>query len=146
MDTLDQEIDNITMNVSLEKIIEELQFISNRISKQVRTISISVLAIVWLFLAGGSDTPVLPSTPNKSLLFISGSFAMAVLLIDYFQYLFAYINSDQLRRKAENANKKKAAYDYTALLYRLRITAFWLKQILTLAAVSFLAVAVFKTF
>jgi len=135
------------MTASLEKIIEELQFISNRISEQVRTISISVIAIVWLFLAGGNDAPpVLPSTPNKCLLFIGGSLALASLLIDYFQYLFAYINSDQVRRKAENTNKKKATYNYTSFLYILRTASFWLKQILTVAAVVFLVIAVIKTF
>ncbi len=134
------------MLVSIEKITEELQFISNRISEQTRTISLSVLAITWLFLAGRNDAPVLPSMPNKSWLFVGGSLALAALLIDYFQYLFAYINSDQVRRKAEKANKKKTAYNYVSFLYILRIIAFWLKQILALAAVGFLVIAVVRAF
>ena len=72
---------------SKEEILKEIDFLSDRLSTQVRTVAISVIAVAWLFLIGGKDAPILPVPPSRTLILLAGGFALAALLIDYFQYL-----------------------------------------------------------
>jgi hypothetical protein len=51
---------------SLKDVHEELQFISDRISTQVRSLAAAVIALVWLFLSGGRTRPRCPSLPVGS--------------------------------------------------------------------------------
>ena len=134
------------MRVSLEKVIEELQFLSNRISEQTRTISLSVLALDWLFLIGGKDAPILPTAPNKTLFVLSGAAVIASLVVDYLQYIFGYFDSDRIRRQAESQDRKTAEYDYSGFLYWGRKVAFWIKQVLALIGVGLLAAAIIGAF
>lgn len=124
-------------------IIEELQFLSDRISEQTRTIALSILALVWLFLAGGESSPVLPVKPDMNLLLAAAGLALASLIIDYLQYVLGYSATNAARRKAEESNQK-AEYDYADWRYRGRKICFWLKQVSMVTALSCLAVALFS--
>lgn len=126
------------MGISLEKVKQDLDFASTRISEQTRTISIGILALVWLFLAGGDHAPVLPSKPNGHLLLLTGALALLALVFDHLQYLFGYLTSDQVRKQAEQASRTEVVYNYDAPLYRARTFAFWAKQVIAMAAVVLL--------
>jgi len=123
----------------LTEVLEELDFVTDRISTQVRTIALSVLAVAWLFLVGGKDAPVLPTSPDKAWLLRIAAVSIATLVADYLQYLFGFWATDAVRRKAEAEGATTADYDYGDLRWRVRSWLFWIKQILALTAVGGLA-------
>jgi hypothetical protein len=129
----------------LKDIYEELGFISDRISTQVRTIALSVLALAWLFLAGGNSAPTLPAVMNRRWLLGIAATAIGVLVADYLQYLFGYLATNAVRKKAEAEGKKTAEYVYTDLRYRLRAFFYWFKQVLTILAAAWLGVALTRS-
>jgi len=147
----------------------DLDFVTTRISDQVRTIALGILAFVWLFIAGGDKAPVLPTTPSRDLLLTAAGLALLALLVDYAQYLFAYLNSQQALKRIEQraAAVTPAAptttgqpattaavasgpvsvvtpptFDYGALLFRARLWMFWGKQVSAIAAAVLLVAAV----
>jgi hypothetical protein len=132
------------MAVPLKDVYEELQFISDRISTQVRAIALSVLALVWLFLAGGSSAPALVPSPDRRSLLAMAAFGLAALVSDYLQYLFGYWATSGVRKTAERAKQETAEFIYTDARYRARVFCFWLKQVLTLVAVGWLMVALLR--
>jgi hypothetical protein len=129
---------------SLDDVIEELQFVSNRISEQTRTIALSVLAVVWLFVASGEDAPVLPTPPSKNLLLAAGGLAFLCLLLDYLQYVLGYFATDHVRKTAEKAGTTDALYEYGDWRYRMRTGLFWGKQAVVLGSVACLATAILR--
>jgi hypothetical protein len=126
----------------LKEINDELDFVTDRISTQVRTIALSVLALVWLFLAGGKDAPALPTAPARPMLLGIAAVTIAALVADYLQYLFGYLATNAVRIRAEAAREKAADFDYSDYRYRLRVWFFWGKQFLTLVAVAGIGVAI----
>lgn len=130
------------MSEGLKTVLDDLDFATNRIGEQTRTIALGVLAVAWLFLAGGRESPALAPPPDVSLLLAAGGLAVSSLLTDYFQYLFAYFGSQAVLERAEAAPDDKPAYEYSSFTHRARRFFFWAKQLLCLAgaAVLFLAV------
>ena len=132
------------MATTVEKVLEDLDFATNRIGEQVRTISIGVLAIAWLFLAGGPNAPAVKVPPDVQILLWSGALAMGSLLADYFQYLCAYFESSDVRVAAERNPKSKPTYDYESFTYRARKMFFWLKQAACLLSTGVLVYAIVR--
>jgi hypothetical protein len=122
-----------------EKIIADLDFVSDRISNQARTVALSVLAIVWLFAIGGKDTPVLPTAPNRALLLLAGACCLFALFVDYLQYVAGYFTTRNVLAKGEKENLTDLKYEYHAFTYRLRTWFFWLKQALVVIGFFLLA-------
>jgi hypothetical protein len=125
-------------------IIADLDFLSDRISTQVRTVSLSIFAVVWLFLVGGKDTPVLPSQPNKNLLLIVGAMCLIALLLDYFQYVAGYANSRNVLNAGEAQKSEDFKYDYNSPLRKLRDYLFTGKQVFLVAAFALLSFTIGK--
>ncbi|MDZ7292247.1 MAG: hypothetical protein ONB44_15925 [candidate division KSB1 bacterium] len=128
------------MSDKLDKIIEELQFLSDRISTQVRTIAVSLIALVWAMFVGGKEAPNLPSLPERRQLLIAAGLALATMFCDYLQYFFGYLATNLVRKRAEADPKAPAEYDYSDWRYRLRVIMFWAKQALLGVAVVYVAV------
>jgi hypothetical protein len=126
-----------------DKLIEQLDFLSDLLSNRVRTISGAILALAWLFLSGGSSSPVLPAKPDTELLLISGGLAITVLICDYLQYLFGYVQTKQVFKQAEKSAGKAANFHSKAFTYRARQLFFGLKQLFMVVALGFLAKAIF---
>jgi hypothetical protein len=119
-----------------KEVHEELRFISDRISTQVRSLALAAIALVWAFLVGGSEAPALAGALGRGALLATAVLAIAALAADYLQYFFGYVDSERVRRQAEAAGAREVEYSYTALTYRLRTLFFWLKQVLALGAVG----------
>jgi hypothetical protein len=127
---------------SVEKISEDLQYLSGKISDLTRTISLSVLALVWLFIAGGSNAPTLHTAPSHGLLLLSGLLVLLALLSDYLQFVAGYAYSKEVLGTAEASVDRQASYSPNSFLYRVRTSLFWVKQIFALASLIVLLVAV----
>lgn len=127
---------------SIDKICEDLDVLSDKISDLTRTISLSVLALVWLFIAGGANAPTLRMMPNRGLLLLAGLLVLLSLLSDYLQFVTGYSNSKELLAVAEASENKQAKYTTSSFLYRARTLFFWLKQAFALASLVALLIAV----
>ncbi len=127
---------------TVEKICEDLEVVSGKISDLTRTIALSVLALVWLFIAGGDDAPTLRSSPNSGLLLLAGFLVLLSLLSDYLQFVFGYANSKEVLEVAEASEARQAKYNQKSVLYRARSILFWLKQLFALSALAVLLIAV----
>jgi hypothetical protein len=125
-----------------DKLIEQLDFLSDLLSNRVRTISGGILALAWLFLSGGSSSPVLPAKPDRNLLLVSGGLAITALACDYLQYVCGFVETKQVFEEAKDSGS--ASYSRTAAFYIARQFFFWLKQVVMVAALGFLATGVFK--
>jgi hypothetical protein len=120
------------MATTTKDTVVELQWLSDRLSAQVRTVAIGVLAVTWALLISP-----LKSAPidQRALLWVA-LLALLTLLADLMQYVVAYL---YIRRHHIHLVRDQIEEDYdtTALLYRARRWLFWSKQVL--AAASFLA-------
>ncbi|HEY4951392.1 MAG TPA: hypothetical protein VIH88_13725 [Candidatus Acidoferrales bacterium] len=121
----------------LKGFYDDMDFLSDRLSTQVRAIGLALLGVTWAIL---TTRPIV--FQNVAPLFWQWIFrvqALAVLSLacDFLQYMFGYIEADRLRRKLEANSKhhKELDYDYSSLFYRARTAFFWLKQILVATAV-----------
>jgi hypothetical protein len=128
---------------TLEKVIEDLDWICDRISTLVRTISIGLLAITWGMLIGKPEiSQPLPLWLKKNLLAI-GILGLVTMFSDFLQYFFGLFVVDGLRKSMEKKNQIEAEYDYSTITYKLREFFFWLKLILIIiACIWFLAVII----
>jgi len=127
---------------SVDKICEDLEVLSGKISDLTRTISLSVLALVWLFIAGGTNAPTLRAVPNHGLLLLAGLLVLLSLLSDYLHFVAGYASSKELLGIAEESENKQGRYNTSSFLYRARALFFWLKQAFALASLVVLLVAV----
>jgi hypothetical protein len=121
----------------LKGFYDDLDFLSDRLSTQVRTIGLALLAVSWAVLTTKPAIFQNVSPEFWQWLFRVEALAVLSLTCDYLQYALGYINTDRLRRSLESNKKqpKELDYDYSHPLYRARTAFFWLKQILVAAAV-----------
>ena len=128
---------------TLKVVIEDLNWICDRISTQVRTMSIGLLAITWGLLIGKPEiSQPLPLWLKKNLLGI-GILALVAMFSDFLQYFFGFLVIDSLRKSIEAKKQTKAEYDYGTKPYRLREFFFWAKLVLVvIACIWFLAVII----
>jgi hypothetical protein len=128
---------------TVKEVVEELQWVSDRISTQVRTLGVGLIAITWgLLIAQPQIAGPLPDWIEKHLLIV-GILALGAMVCDFMQYICAYWNTKGLLDHMEREGLKEAEYDYASRLYKSRALFFWLKQILIgIAYIWFLAVII----
>jgi hypothetical protein len=126
----------------LEEIYEDLNFASDRISSQVRTLTFGVLALVWLFLSGNKDAPILKIGSHSPLVIIAG-LCIATLLVDAIQYWAMYRSARKVLQDADNHNRKEAEYDDRSFMRIIQQDCFWAKQLLAVIAAIWLIVLIF---
>lgn len=128
---------------TLDRIVTELEFLSDRLSTQVRTIAIGLLAVTWATLIGESTTLRSLAGQLRSKLLVVAALCVLALVFDFVQYLFGYVTVNRTRRQIEDAQQREGKYDYESLSWCLRNLFFWAKQAIILAAaVLFLVVLV----
>ena len=132
------------MKVPLTQIYEHLDFASDRLSTQIRTLTFGILALVWLFLSGSKDVAALRIDGTGQLLGIA-VLGVLTLLIDAVQYWSSYLSSNAVRKEAEARNETEAAYDETSLWRRLQRGCFWAKQVTALLATLWLLILLVRT-
>jgi|GEM_PF-6161626 len=116
---------------SEKDILARKKEVSERISAQVRTLSIGVLAFVWLLLYPGKDASTFPAQSSFNfLLWFAGTLALAALLLDFLQYVAAYMLTTVTLRNGTKTEGADADYKYDrhSRPNRLQIIFFWSKQ------------------
>jgi hypothetical protein len=126
--------------IEKSKIQEELNFLSDKLSSQVRTTAIGGLALSWGLLVGESRAAQAVTNDLKRSLIAVGALAVLVLFFDFLQYYAGYLNA---RAAFKNVYKDKdgrevGQYDDKACSYRFRRFFFFAKMIVLTVDVGWL--------
>jgi hypothetical protein len=124
------------MAVNVQEVSEEAQWLSDRLSVQVRWVAVGILAFVWGLIISPPRALVL----SPRLLLWAGLLAITALLVDLLQYVVGYAYTMRILRRIERG--AEASYNRRHVLYRLRHYCFVAKQIIALGAGVVLAIAV----
>ena len=131
------------MKIPFSKVLEDLEFLSDRISTQVRTVAVSLIVLSWGLLIGSTQTSLNMTTPLKRWLMFVGILALVAMVFDFLQYLIGYQCSNALREKMETEELEEASYDCEDWRHRIRRWCFCLKQIIVIvAAILFLVILI----
>lgn len=128
-----------------DKILDDLDFVSDRISTQVRLLGLGVLAFVWGIIISDSQVAKSIIQPLSSqLLGIAGG-ALLTLLLDFLQYIAGYLNTASVLNKMEKQKATEATYNYQSLGFRFRRFFFWSKVcVLTVTVLALLRILAWR--
>jgi len=126
-----------------KKVIEELDFLSDRVSTQVRTVAVGLIIVTWGLLMGESRAVIPASGCLRTGLLSVGVLAVIAMFCDYLQYLSGYLNARSLLEDMEETGAQEGQYDKNVLSYQLRGFFFCVKQWVLFGAIGlFIAVIV----
>jgi hypothetical protein len=116
-----------------------MDWLSDRISTQVRWFAAGVLALVWGLLV---TPPATLKLPPRALLVVA-LLAISVLFFDFLQYAFGFLSVRRLHREIIGApDRQVAGFDTTDPCYRARFCFFWIKQAMAILTFTVLLAAV----
>lgn len=126
----------------VSKLIAELDWISEQISKRVWVISVAVLAFGLSFIIEsiGKDAEDAFLAPIK----VVGPVITVVLsmFFDLFQYVSGYRLNLQMLKHAEKSKLQSVSYDHSHRMFRLRVFSYNAKVFLCAVGVLWLVVVV----
>lgn len=132
---------------SLPDVIERHREVTDKISTQVRTISIGMLVFVWSMLNAAPGTKIADAEPRLSGgIGMVALFAILALLSDYFQYVLGKWVVDVTRANKEYIKSKVYKWPTKSVVYRAQFWCFWGKQICCMLGVVLLMLVVFIGF
>lgn len=128
------------------QLIARLDVVTDKVSTQVRTLAVGLLAFAGGLLVTGlsavkpnSEGAQLPNWVQFRLLLIA-ALALATLLFDLLQYVLLYVSTRQTRKRLKqkaamlkakdeslDANSVEIGYDQDAFTHRGARACFWLK-------------------
>jgi hypothetical protein len=121
-------------------VIERLHFVTDRLSTQVRTLGLGILAVTWGIMVGDSPTARTMSTSLRIPLLLTATLAILALLLDFFQYVAGHRVAKSLLDTMERDKKDEGKFDDARLAYKLQSLLFSAKQwTLTFATLGLLA-------
>lgn len=112
---------------SKEDISERRDLFGDRISSQVRLISVGLLVTTWGLLIG--TISVTRSNEIKTDLIVVAAISILCLFFDFLQYFFGYLNINRLLIEMQKTNSETGNYKYD-FFYKLSNLLFWTKQFL----------------
>ena len=115
--------------ISKADVLKELGDITDKISTQVRTTAVAVLALTWGLLVGDSATAKDIAVKLRPELVVLGAASVFVLFVDFLQYFAGYFSTKKVLDEMETKNVSEGEYSYTNFFWRLRIFFFWTKQV-----------------
>lgn len=113
-------------------------FLSDKISTQVRTIAIGIIAFVWLLLIGDQANHLVNDSAVRTQLVFIGAGALLAMFLDYLQYAVGYLYSNALLVKGDKTKDVNLTYDISDWRYKFRRHFFWAKQGVIVGAVVWL--------
>jgi hypothetical protein len=129
----------------LKDVYTDLDFATDRLSAQVRTLALGILALVWTFLSAAKDVIPLKLGGSKEPLVIIGALCILALLLDLLQYVAFYISANGIRKVAERAKSTEAEYDEGSPARMAQTFLFWAKQLVMIGAAVWLLALIFVT-
>lgn len=114
--------------------------LSSQISTLIRTLSLSVLAVAWLFLSGNKDAPAVVQLVPKSHMMVIGALCVLALALDLVQYIAGYLQVSRDYARAKKAGSNEVTYSESTV----RWLAFRAKIVLCMAAAVWLVVLLFS--
>lgn len=124
-----------------ERIYGDLDFATDRLSTQVRSLSFGILAIVWALMVKGEGMERLHWSPR--LLLLLAGLSILTMLVDFLQYVAAYRASMRAKHDLDAGGPGKYRRSWPSA--RLRDWCFRAKIVLCLAATTIFLVAVIAT-
>ena len=128
---------------NIEEIISEKKFVTDRISTQVRIISVGLLATTWSLLIGQVNIFINTLQCFRIHFILISIFAIITLVLDFLQYKFSYLNIDKTINKMRNEKIDKADYDDKDICYKLSTFCFKNKQLTLLVGVVYFIITMF---
>jgi hypothetical protein len=96
---------------NIEKIISEKNFVTDRISTQVRIIAVGLLATTWSFLIGQVNIFTNPLRYFRVHFILISIIAIIVLMFDFLQYECSYLNINKKIKLMNDKDLTKADYE-----------------------------------
>jgi len=121
-----------------EKLLEELDWLTDKISSQVWTLNLGTLATTWSLLIAAGSVEKLRIGPGNAIPIMA--ICLTAMLFELGQYLAGYFNAKSILDRLDESGQKEFEYDKSAPLYILRICFFNGKVLLSLAAAIWLVV------
>jgi hypothetical protein len=121
-----------------QKVMEELNFLTDVLSNRVRTIAGGVLAFCWAFVVEGSQNPTGAGLVSVWEVITPIGLALFALTFDLSQYMFGYSLNRRMLRELALKKQDSVPYRTDALAYRARGWSFNLKLVCALVAVLWL--------
>jgi len=120
-----------------DDLLEELDWISDKISSQIWTLNLGILGTTWsLLVTSTSISEAFRFRTSDALPLIS--LCILALVAQMLQYLSGYITARQNLQRLELQRSDEFKYDKTGFFYRLREWCFQGKSVLTLLAAAWL--------
>jgi hypothetical protein len=116
--------------VTKKDVLDRRKEMSDKISTQVRTLSVGLLAFTWGLLVSDSALAKEMTASLKWHLLVIGGMAIVVVLLDFLQYSFGHEVALKLLRQMEVSKAKEGEYNYDDPLWRLQNWLFYAKQVL----------------
>lgn len=127
---------------SKDDLIEELNWISDRVSERVWTISIGVLVFCLTFVVesiGAQDAFLEPRQVVAPIVL-----ALSAVVFDLLQYLTAYKLSRDHYARMKAEQKSSMPFDYGSWVFKARVVCFRFKILFCMLAAIWLIVVVSK--
>ena len=124
------------------KLLEELDWLTDKISSQVWTLNLGTLATTWSLLIAGGSVEKLQIRPGNAIPIIA--ICITAMLFELGQYLAGYFNAKSILDRLESSGDTEFEYNKSALLYKARKWFFCGKIALTLVAAIWLVVILAK--
>jgi hypothetical protein len=120
-----------------QKIQEDKDFASSRVSESARYIGFGLAAATIAFLTSDAVFTKKIMASYEGWILVASAFGCATILFDYFQYVCGYLSSEEAGRN------RAGDYGYLtqSYLYRARRWFFWAKQCFAvIGAVMFIGI------
>jgi hypothetical protein len=118
------------------KLVEELNWLTDKISTQVWTLNLGTLATTWSLLIATRGSEQFIKSSNAIPIM---ALCIVAMLCELGQYYAGYFNAKSILNRL--GESEKFEYDEKAPLYILRHWLFYIKAALTLIAASWLLAA-----
>ena len=125
-----------------KNLIEELNYLTDLLSNRARTLAAGVIAFCWLFILQNVTKEDTTELFETDLLLIPVALSILSLLVDAVQYWIGYLQTRMRLNELEKSGNEEIVFNHNSMVFRLRILAFYSKQLLVLVAVLWLLYAV----